>query len=216
LEGALTGLGELMRAAGIVQRGDPILGPAGSASAEPPLLTASQIAARQARAAARFELPREASAARSVLDALRATAGRAIERYTHQNGRGITGIAAPQIGVDRAAVIVREPGAEFVELLNPRVLTRAGLAEHYEGCLSMFDWRGLVARPAHVEVEHQDLAGVTHVTSFGPGMAGSVMHEIDHLNKVLFDEVRVPGTRLIPVEEYRAARRPSSRSGTDS
>jgi len=191
-----------MREAGIVQRGDPVLGPSGPESAEPPRLTVSQIAGRRERAAAPFDLPREASAARSVLDDLHATIGRAIERYAYQGGRGITGIAAPQIGVDRAAVLVREPGAEFLELLNPRVLAQDGVAERYEGCLSMFDWRGLVERPAHVEVEHEDLA--------------AVMHEIDHLNKVLFDEVRVPGTRLIPVAEYRSATRPSNRTGTDS
>ena len=212
----MVSLGELMREAGIVQRGDPVLGPSGPESAEPPRLTVSQIAGRRERAAAPFDLPREASVARSVLDDLHATIGRAIERYAYQGGRGITGIAAPQIGVDRAAVLVREPGAEFLELLNPRVLAQDGVAERYEGCLSMFDWRGLVERPAHVEVEHEDLAGVTRVTRFGPGMAGSVMHEIDHLNKVLFDEVRVPGTRLIPVAEYRSATRPSNRTGTDS
>jgi peptide deformylase len=206
-------LGELMKAAGVVQRGDPILGPTGSASAAPPLLTDAELAAR--RPAAPFDLPREAASARSVLDRLHATVGRAIESYAYQGGRGITGIAAPQIGVDRAALLVREPGAEFLELLNPRVLARADFAEAYEGCLSLFDWRGLVARPAHVEIEHEDLAGVRHVVSFGPSLAGSVMHEIDHLNKVLFDEVRVPGTRLISVADYRSVKRPSNRTGID-
>jgi peptide deformylase len=215
LEGGLVSLGELMRAAGVVQRGDPILGPSEPASAEPALLTAAQIAGRLARAAVRFDLPREAGPARSVLDDLHATVGRAIAAYAYQGGRGITGIAAPQIGVDRAAVLVREPGAEFLELLNPRVVARGDATEHYEGCLSLFDWRGRVARPGRVEIEHQDLAGATVVTSFGPSLAASVAHEIDHLNKVLFDEVRVPGSRLIPVDEYRAATRPSSRNGTD-
>jgi peptide deformylase len=201
-------LSELMQEAGIVQRGDPILGPSGPGSAEPPLLTEDEIADRRSHASAPFDLPAEAEAARWVLGSLHATINRAIDRYTYQRGRGITGIAAPQIGIDRAAVIVREPGAaEYVELLNPRVLVQADMTRGYEGCLSMFDWRGLVERPHFVEIEHEDITGVKRITRFGPTMAGSVMHEIDHLNKVLFDEVRVPGNALIPVDEYRS--RPS-------
>jgi peptide deformylase len=68
----------------------------------------------------------------------------------------------------------------------------------------MFDWRGLVERPNFVEIEHEDITGVKRITQFGPNMASSVMHEIDHLNKVLFDEIRVPGQPLIPVDEYRS------------
>ncbi|MEU7906852.1 peptide deformylase [Actinoplanes sp. NPDC049118] len=201
-------LSELMQEVGIVQRGDPILGPSGKASAEPPLLTPAMLAERRLRASTQFDLPGEADAARWVIDSLYAAIHRAIERYTYQRGRGITGIAAPQIGIDRAAVIVREPGAtKFVELLNPRVLRVADETQNYEGCLSMFDWRGIVARPNFVEVEYEDLAGIRRITQFSQNMARSVMHEIDHLNKALFDEVRVPGTRLIPVDEYRSVTR---------
>ena len=198
-------LSDLMQEVGIVQRGDPILGPLDRASDSPPILTEEQRAERQARAATSFDLPAESGAARWVLDGLHAAIQRAIDRYAYQRGRNITGIAAPQIGIDRSALIVREPGASsFVELLNPRVLTTARMEQNFEGCLSLFDWRGIVERPSFVEVEHQDLDGSRRITQFGPSMARSVMHEIDHLNKVLFDEVRVPGTRLIPVEEYRS------------
>lgn len=201
-------LSDLMQEVGIVQRGDPILGPSGKATAESPLLTDTVRAERLSRASTHFKLPDEADAARWVLDSLHAAIQRAIERYTYQRGRGITGIAAPQIGIDRAAVIVREPGsATFVELLNPRVLRSADASENYEGCLSMFDWRGIVARPNFVEVEHQDLRGVRRITQFSQNMARSVMHEIDHLHKILFDETRVPGTKLIPVDEYRSVMR---------
>lgn len=203
--GASQSLSELMQEVGIVQRGDPILGPSGEGSAEPPLLTDAMRAERRTRASALFDLPNEADAARWVIDSLHQAIQRAIERYTFQRGRGITGIAAPQIGIDRAAVIVREPGASaFVELLNPRVLRTADETQSYEGCLSMFDWRGIVSRPNFVEVEYQDLAGRRRITQFSENMARSVMHEIDHLNKVLFDEIRAPGTKLIPVDEYRS------------
>ena len=33
-----------------------------------------------------------------------------------------TGIAAPQIGIDRAAAIVRTPDGEMFTMLNPRII----------------------------------------------------------------------------------------------
>lgn len=62
------------------------------------------------------------------------------------------GVAAPQIGISRAAAIVipPDPGAEPLIMLNPQVISESAEAdEQYEGCLSFFDVRGLVPRAAH-------------------------------------------------------------------
>ncbi|WP_262386993.1 peptide deformylase [Streptomyces sp. TRM49041] len=50
------------------------------------------------------------------------------------------GVAAPQLGIDRAAAIVRTADGEVITLLNPRVIEQSSETdEQYEGCWSFFD-----------------------------------------------------------------------------
>lgn len=52
----------------------------------------------------------------------------------HVFGKGMS-IAVPQIGIGRAAAIVRGPDGEAVTLLNPRVIEESPQTdEQYEGC----------------------------------------------------------------------------------
>jgi peptide deformylase len=122
----------------------------------------------------------------------------------HAFGKGM-GIAAPQIGIDCAAAIVRPPGSDdVITLLNPRVIEVShDTDEQYEGCLSFFDVRRLVPRPLTVHVEHQDINGDRRITIFERGVARLVVHEIDHLHGILCLDHLPPGTRPIPVEQYR-------------
>jgi peptide deformylase len=75
--------------------------------------------------------------------------------------------------------------------------------EQYEGCLSFFDVRGLVARPLRLLVEHESYQGTRTITAFEQAMARLVGHEIDHLEGRLYADRMAPGTTLVPVEEYR-------------
>lgn len=104
----------------------------------------------------------------------------------HAFGKSM-GIAAPQIGIERAAAIVRPPGtADMITLLNPRIIeTGDETDEQYEGCLSFFDVRCLVNRPLVIHVEHQDVNGDRRITIFERGVARLVAHEIDHLHGIL-------------------------------
>ena len=53
----------------------------------------------------------------------------------HDFGKGV-GVAAPQLGIDRAAVIVRTPGGETITLLNPEIVEESTQTDkQYEGCL---------------------------------------------------------------------------------
>jgi peptide deformylase len=65
------------------------------------------------------------------------------------------GLAAPQIGVSRAMLIVRPPnGADDIALINPTVVWESeDQDEKYEGCLSFFDVRRPVARPLKIRVQ---------------------------------------------------------------
>jgi peptide deformylase len=172
---------ERMRDLGIVQDGAPIL----------------RLVAKP------FDLPHEADVARKVIDRLMAFAQRIAT--VHVFGKGM-GLAAPQIGIGRAAAIVRpvDHTAEPIVLLNPRIVRQSEQTdEQYEGCLSFFDVCGLVPRALWLEVEHVNLTGERRVTTFKRALARLVAHEIDHLHGRLYTDRMRPGVRPIPVEEYR-------------
>lgn len=168
-----------MQAIGIVQEGDPIL----TTPARP------------------FSLPAEADDARRVVAQLHSAADRAAT--VHNFGKGM-GVAAPQIGINRAAAIVRTPEGEAITLLNPRIVEESGdFDEQYEGCLSFFDVRGIVPRPLSISVEHTDIDGQQRITIFERGHARLVAHEVDHLHGLLYRVKMRPGVQPIPVSEYR-------------
>jgi peptide deformylase len=170
-----------MKAAGIIQQGDAVL-------AVPTLP---------------FSLPGEADEARRLIDELLAAMQRVREH--HVFGKGM-GLAAPQIGVSRAAALVQPPGddARPIVLLNPRVIDEsADTDEQYEGCLSFFDVRGLVPRPLRLEVEHTVLDGTKVITVFTNGLARLVAHEADHLDGHLYTVRMREGHAPISVEEYK-------------
>jgi peptide deformylase len=115
------------------------------------------------------------------------------------------GIAAPQVGelLRVFAVEVRDnerypykPRLDLRILLNPvvRPLTDE-MFMSYEGCLSVPDLRGLLPRHAEVEVSYLDPEGDSQVERFGGLSAGTMQHELDHLDGVLFlDRVPDPAT----------------------
>ena len=102
------------------------------------------------------------------------------------------GLAAPQVGVLRRAVIVLEtnvPEGEeerLIELVNPEIIASEGLQRGAEGCLSVPGEYGLVERPMKVRVRAQDRDGAWFEV-VGEGLtARCFCHEIDHLNGVVF------------------------------
>jgi peptide deformylase len=170
-----------MRAAGIVQRGERSL---------------------QARAR-RFDLPREASIAVDVITRL----SDALDRVDalHPFVKGV-GLAAPQIGLNWAAAVVRPAGGgdTVITLLNPRIIAEsAEQDERYEGCLSFFDVRGLVARPLRISVERALPTGDQVIEDYERAVARLVAHEIDHLDGRLYVDRIGSEARLLSVEEYR-------------
>ena len=111
------------------------------------------------------------------------------ETLSTQNG---VGLAAPQVGVLRQAVIVLEtnvPEGEeeyIIELVNPQIIESDGEQYGAEGCLSVPGEYGLVRRPMHVKVRAQDRNGNFFEVE-GEGLtARCFCHEIDHLAGIIF------------------------------
>ena len=105
---------------------------------------------------------------------------------------GGVGLAAPQVGVLRRAVLVIETNVpegeeeQLIELINPEIIESSGEQYGAEGCLSFPDEYGLVRRPMDVTVRAQDRNGETFTVS-GTGLtARCFCHEIDHLDGVVF------------------------------
>ena len=102
------------------------------------------------------------------------------------------GLAAPQVGVLRRAVIVLETNvpegeeAYLIELINPEIIESSGEQYGPEGCLSGPGEYGLVRRPLNVKVRAQNRNGEFFEVE-GTGLtARCFCHEIDHLDGVVF------------------------------
>lgn len=120
---------------------------------------------------------------------------------------GGVGLAAPQVGILRRAVLVLETNVEeeedeyIIELINPEIILAEGEQEGPEGCLSVPGVFGLVKRPEHVVVRAQDRDGeFFEVEGFGL-TARCFCHEIDHLEGKLFDEA---AEKILSQEELEA------------
>ncbi len=112
---------------------------------------------------------------------------------TMMSANGV-GLAAPQVGILRRAVVVLETntpeGEEHViELVNPEIILAEGEQEGPEGCLSAPGDYGMVKRPEHVVVRAQDRNG-NWFEADGVGLtARAFCHELDHLDGHMFTEL---------------------------
>ena len=116
------------------------------------------------------------------------------------------GLAAPQVGILRRAVVVIEtnvPEGEdeyMIELINPEIIESSGTQTGPEGCLSVPKEFGIVTRPDYVKVRAQDREGNFFEVE-GTGLtARCFCHEIDHLEGVLFTDI---AERMLDPEEYQ-------------
>ncbi len=123
------------------------------------------------------------------------------ETLIESNG---VGLAAPQVGVLRRAVLVLETNVEqeedayIIELVNPEIIDAQGEQKGPEGCLSVPGVYGIVTRPETVTVRAQDRFGETFEVT-GTGLtARAFCHEIDHLEGCLF---LTKAERLLSPEE---------------
>lgn len=108
------------------------------------------------------------------------------------------GLAAPQVGaLLRLALVdlsVGKDPEELLVLVNPQVLGEEGLATEVEGCLSIPDLTDKVDRPERIRLRAQDLQGRPFELDADDWLARAVLHELDHLDGVLFVD-RLRGLR---------------------
>lgn len=98
------------------------------------------------------------------------------------------GLAAIQIGVPKR-MIVLDPGDNFLELINPVIVSRDGEKRATEGCLSVPGKVGLVNRALKVTVTALNREGEEVTIEAEELFARILQHEIDHLDGILFIDV---------------------------
>jgi peptide deformylase len=123
------------------------------------------------------------------------------------------GIAAPQVGVNLALLIVasrptlRYPNAPKMEptvMINPRIVSVApDRIKDWEGCLSIPGIRGQVPRHRSMVVAYVDRHGQPQEQTLTDFVARIFQHEYDHLEgKVFLDRVE-SSLELISEVEYQ-------------
>ncbi len=118
---------------------------------------------------------------------------------------GGAGLAANQVGDLRRIAVIEvnhnprypyKPKIPLTIIVNPRLeaIGEETFAVN-EGCLSVPNLRGEVARHVDVRVSYLDRDGSPHEEVRRGLTAGTFQHEVDHLNGVVFlDRVRDPST----------------------
>ncbi len=121
---------------------------------------------------------------------------------------GGVGLAAPQVGILRRAVVVllgeEEEEQELLELVNPTIIAAEGEQTGLEGCLSVPGYYGEVTRPKKATVRAQDRNGNWFEHTGQDLIARCFCHELDHLEGKLYTEL-VKG-RLYTAEEVEEMR----------
>ena len=98
------------------------------------------------------------------------------------------GIAAPQVGESiRVAIVDLGEGEDIIEMINPEVLETEGSVIDIEGCLSFPELYGEVERPFYVRIKAQERDGRWYELEAEDYEARAILHEIDHLDGILFD-----------------------------
>ena len=96
------------------------------------------------------------------------------------------GLAAPQLGVSRRLIVCGIYG-EIKVLINPEIVERSGIYSGYENCLSLPDKeRRIINRPGFIKVKYKRIDNKEVFLAAAKGYAALLVHEIDHLNGILY------------------------------
>jgi peptide deformylase len=117
------------------------------------------------------------------------------------------GLAAPQVGVSKRITVVdlsqgKDPAQKLV-LVNPEVILTEGRQYEEEGCLSFPDIREKVVRAAKVRIRAQDEKGKWFEMDGEELLARAFLHEIDHLDGILFIFRMSPLKRNLSLRKIR-------------
>jgi len=127
---------------------------------------------------------------------------RDLENLAKKNSKeGITlvGLSAPQLGLNVKAFIYYDLNKKkYIQVINPKlVYSSKELSTEWEGCASVGvgakSLFGPVTRSKTCQIEFLDLDGRDQIVSVSNYMSHIILHEIDHLDGIIFlDRVKDP------------------------
>ena len=148
-------------------------------------------------------LREEAVEVEAVDDEVRALARDMFDTMYEADG---VGLAANQVGILRRVIVVdpREEGVRPMALVNPRVVSTGEETERVEeGCLSIPGLREVVERQATAVVEALDLDGEPIRIEADGLLARVLLHEIDHIDGILFPDRVSPLKRKMLLKKWQ-------------
>ena len=129
---------------------------------------------------------------------------------TLKGARGL-GLAAPQIGVSARVFVVDlspvELGAKPLALINPELIAASEPIRGEEGCLSFPGLFVDVDRPEEAKMKYETLEGTTKEVDAKGLMARVMLHELDHLDGVLFIDGLSTARRVLIEAKLRRTQR---------
>lgn len=127
---------------------------------------------------------------------------------------GGIGLAAPQVheSVQLALIEFQADNSRYPDmgdqpllvLFNPKIsILDETPQQFWEGCLSVPDLRGLVARPRKIRVEYMNENAEPKAIEAEGFLATVFQHELDHLDGKLYIDKLVSTEKLVFLEEFR-------------
>lgn len=119
-----------------------------------------------------------------------------IDLFDNMKAHQGAGLAAPQIGISKRVIVYgfthnprypKEKPIPDTVLINPEIIEFSPeTEEYYEGCLSLTNLRGLVARSKSIVYKARLPSGKAIKKEACGFEARIIQHEIDHLDGILF------------------------------
>jgi len=123
---------------------------------------------------------------------------------------GCVGIAAPQVGELVRIVAIDVSGHKRAVsdhgrcvLVDPVITERSGRLKMREGCLSIPDFTGDVTRAERITVAARDIDGAPITLECDAYEARVVLHELDHLDGLLFLDRVMKASDVFPRKKYQ-------------
>jgi peptide deformylase len=105
-----------------------------------------------------------------------------VETCKKNNGLGLS---ANQCGFGHR-VFVMGAGNDYIACYNPKLIETEGESHMEEGCLTFPLLMLRVTRPKKIKVEYQDFTGVKREATFDGISARVFLHELDHMNGIVY------------------------------
>lgn len=99
------------------------------------------------------------------------------------------GLAATQVNIQKRVIVLDVSAAQNqpVVLINPEFVSKQGILEWDEGCLSFPGVYAKIKRSQDIEIKYRDHLGkLQNLKANGGLLSACIQHEIDHLDGITF------------------------------